>query len=162
MKVILATNDFNYEGRYERICEMVNSFIKRGRFEFYAFCTGEEETESDIISFLRVGEGFGIRECLSYARYVVGEERFFLVLEKNAQKTDYAKMLKSHLENGCGITVGAIGVKGDAWENTGVFIVESEYIDMIDEIDSFERDIVVPCAESGELNVFFSNKKAST
>ena len=153
MKVIIVSNRLSYEGRCENLCRIVNSFIKKGRYEFYAFCAESDIMEGDIISFIPIKEGEGI---IDYIREISEGERFFLVFERGALPLDYAKMLRSHLLMEWGITVGAYESKNGKWLNTGVFIVESEYLDIADTLCSFENDIVIPCAESGDLNVFFA------
>ena len=153
MKVIMLTDSLSCEGRCEKLCKIVNSFVKKGKYEFYAFCSEDDSIDGDIISFIPVCDGDGI---IDYVREIVGNERFFLVLEKVALPLDYGKMLKSHLSEDWGITVGAYGLKNGKWQNTGVFIVDSEDLDTVDTLHSFERNVVIPCAENGELNVFFA------
>ena len=155
MKVIIVTDCFSYEGRCERLCRIVNSFIRSGEYELYAFCTYEDKIEADIISFIPVSGRGGIAECIDLAGLVVGEERFFLVLERCATSVNYEKMLKSHLSKACGITVGAIGTE-DNWKNTGIYIVERECLDISEECYSVDLDIALPCAEREDLNIFFA------
>ena len=99
MKVIIVTDCFSYEGRCERLCRIVNSFIRSGEYELYAFCTYEDKIEADIISFIPVSGRGGIAECIDLAGLVVGEERFFLVLERCADSVNYEKMLKKYRKN---------------------------------------------------------------
>ena len=151
MKVIFITDDLSYEGRCENLCKIVNGFIRKGEYEFYAFCSEDDAIEGDIISFIPLMEG---EEITDYVREIVDRERFFIVLERGALPLDYAKMLRAHLSEGWGITVGAYSGERDKWRNTGVFILENEYLDTA-KLSSFEKSVVIPCAENGELNVFF-------
>ena len=153
MKVVIATNRFLYDGRCERICEIINGFMKRGNFEFYAFYTEQYKMEADVVRFIRVSSDCTLMDCLSYARYIVGDERFFLVLEETSLFVDPITMLHSHLSTGSGITVCGYGAEGHPWKNSGVFLLEGEYLDGAEDCESFEKDIVIPCAEYGELNV---------
>ena len=152
MKVFLVTNKLNRKNREIELCKIVNGFKGEEDYEFFAFATKEEGMESDIIRFLPAHSGDGVDDLLPYIRLAAGEERCFIVYEEYAIPLNPDKMLHSHKSAQCGITVLARPTLC-GWRNGGVLIIESDYLDLAEFGTSLEGDIIVRCAEDGEMNV---------
>jgi len=156
MKVIIVSDRYGYPGRRERIEYIVRYFKNYGEFEFIAFDTDMPTYKESHLRFLRVNRGDGVSKCISYLKGIIGEERFFVVFETNMDGTDIGGLITYHKETDSGITVAARREEGQQWRNLGIALLENEYLDLICEGKSLEPDIMVSCAEDGELGIWYS------
>ena len=156
MKVVIVSDRYSYPGRRERIEYIVRFFKKYGEFEFIAFDMELPSFNERNLRFLRVNRGDGISKCISYLKGIIGEERFFVVFETNMDGTDISGLMAYHRRNDFGITVSVRKEGEKGWRNLGVVLLENEYLDLICEGMALEPDIMVRCAEDGDLGVYLN------
>ena len=154
MKVVIVSKRYGYMGRRERIEYIVSRFRRYGDFEFIAFDLERPVFSLDGVHILRVNPYDGISKCISYLRCIIGNERFFAVFEDAMEGTDIGGLVDYHRKNNLGITVAARKRDEYRWKSCGIMLIENEYLDLICDGWELEPDIVVKCAEDGELGVF--------
>lgn len=156
MKVVIVTGDFDYLGREENILKVMRHFACYGRYDFIAFDKTGNISRIAGLRVLKVNSGDNLAKCISYVRYMIGDERFFLVFEKHMYGVDIRALSALHRKIGAGITVGMVCCEDGSTHNSGVMLFENEYLDMIDENTDIEKDIIVSCALDGDLGVYYS------
>jgi hypothetical protein len=156
MKVVIVSDRYGYPGRRERIEYIVRYFKKYGDFEFIAFDVELPTFKESGLRFLRVNRGDGISKCISYIKGIIGEERFFVVFETSMDSADISGLISHHKSTDSGITVAATRREQGLCKNLGIALIENEYLDLICEGMALEPDIMVRCAEDGDLGVFFN------
>ncbi|MBQ8392485.1 MAG: hypothetical protein IJX51_01820 [Clostridia bacterium] len=155
MKVFFVTTSFNKKNREIGLCRIINSFSKRGNFEFYAFATKDEGMESDILQILPAHYEDTVDDCLFYVRYIADGERCFIVFEDNAIPIDPVRIISSHHRSQSGITVVYSPTADGGWKNGGVMLVEGDYLELISQECPLEKSVIPRSAEEGELNVIY-------
>ena len=156
MKVVIVTDRYGYPGRRERIEYIVRFFKRYGEFEFIAFDMEASLFSEKDLHILRVNRGDGISKCISYLKGIIGEERFFVVFETNMDSADISGLMEYHRKNDFGITVSARREEGNKWVSLGIALIENEYLDLICEGMALEPNIMVRCAEDGDLGVYLN------
>ena len=156
MKVLIVSERYKYPGRAERLNYIMEEFQRYGSFEFIAFDVDRQSFVKRGLHILKVNRGDEISKCISYMKGVIGQERFFVVMETAMEGTDIGRLLYDHKKSGMGITVAARREADGSWKNLGIALLENEYLDLICDGAALEPDIMVDCAENGELGICYS------
>ena len=159
MKVVLVTDDYTYTDRGIRISNAVEFFSSQGDFEFIAFDIYKQRSSVKNLHILKVNRGDTVSKCISYVKHIIGNERFIVIYERYMRYIDLSLLLKCHLQSDKGFSVCKLGKTEEKWSNCGIFIIENEYLDLIEDGYDPDKDLAPYCAERCDLGVFEYKKK---
>ena len=154
MKVVLVTDDYTYTDRGIRISNAVEFFSSQGDFEFIAFDIYKQRSSVKNLHILKVNREDTVSKCISYVKHIIGNERFIVIYERYMRYIDLSALLKFHLSSDNGISVCKLGKTEEKWSNCGIFIIENEYLDLIEDGYDPDKDLAPYCAERCDLRVY--------
>jgi hypothetical protein len=154
MKVILVTDDYTYPDREIRILNAVEFFSSQGDFEFIAFDIYKQKMGVSNLHILKVNSYDSIAKCISYVKHIIGDERFIVIYERYMRYIDLSALLKFHLSSDKGISVCKLGKTEREFTNCGIFVIENEYLDLIEEGYEPDTDLAIYSAERNDLGIF--------
>ncbi|MBQ8343605.1 MAG: hypothetical protein IJY41_00235 [Clostridia bacterium] len=159
MKIILVTDNYTYESRGERIFNLVDFFSRQGKYEFIAFDIYKQRVNLKNLHILKVNQNDTPTKCISYVKGIIGDERFVVIYERYVRYIDLKCLLDFHMSHDFGISVCALDKKENRFSNSGIFVIENEYLDLIENGYEPHRELCIYCAERNDLGIFEYEKK---
>ena len=159
MKVILVTDDYTYPDREIRILNAVEFFSSQGDFEFIAFDIYKQKMAIKNLHILKVNSYDSVAKCISYVKHIIGDERFIVIYERYMRYIDLSALLRFHLSSDNGISVCKLGKTEREFTNCGIFVIENEYLDLIEEDYEPNTDLAIYSAERCDLGILEYKEK---
>jgi hypothetical protein len=111
------------------------------------------------LHILKVNSYDTIAKCISYVKHIIGDERFTVIYERYMRYIDLSALLKFHLSSDNGISVCKLGKTEREFTNCGIFVIENEYLDLIEEGYEPDTDLAIYSAERCDLGILEYKEK---